>query len=148
MKPLEHWVTTSQGIEVPTSEHAYQAAKFEQPNVHRLIANARSDSEHKPAYADGVVAKERAGVFAEKGFMRPDFEIAKRSIMLAIVTMKFHRNPELAELLLATDDEQIVEGNNWGDRFWGVDPIGSMNGQNNLGNILMLVRNNLRKKSL
>jgi len=144
MYPLDNWIETEQGISVPTSEHAYQAAKFKQPNIHRIIAGARSQEENKTVYADGVVSKELASIFVEQGFIRPDFEIAKRGIMLAVVTMKFDRNPDLAEMLIATDDEMIVEGNNWGDRYWGVDPIGSDNGENHLGRILMKVRRDLQ----
>ncbi len=46
-------------------------------------------------------------------------------------------------MLVATGQEELVEGNDWEDRFWGVDPPGSNNGENNLGKILMRVRNEL-----
>ena len=37
---------------------------------------------------------------------------------------------------------ELVEGNTWGDMYWGVD-LHTMKGQNKLGKILMKVRNEL-----
>lgn len=149
MKPLKNWIPTDQGILVPTAEHAYQAAKFLDPTIHKLVAAARFyDAPNKPVYADGYMAKELARAFIETGVeVYPDFEISKRTIMLSIVAMKFERNADLAERLLATGDEELVEGNTWGDRYWGIDPVGSRNGDNNLGKILMEVRDRLRATS-
>ncbi len=48
---------------------------------------------------------------------------------------------DLAQRLLATGDAELVEGNNWGDRFWG---ICRGEGRNELGKILMKVRDELR----
>ncbi len=72
---------------------------------------------------------------------RADWNEKKLSIMEDLVQQKFFNNPDLAKLLLATGDQELVEGNKWGDRFWGQCPIGT--GQNHLGKILMKVRNEL-----
>jgi len=40
-------------------------------------------------------------------------------------------------MLLQTGDEELIEGNKWGDRFWGVC---KGKGKNNLGKILMKIR--------
>jgi predicted NAD-dependent protein-ADP-ribosyltransferase YbiA (DUF1768 family) len=53
---------------------------------------------------------------------------------------KFSRNPELRVKLLNTGDLQLVEGNYWGDTFWGVC---NGKGENHLGKILMRVRKEL-----
>ena len=45
-----------------------------------------------------------------------------------------------SEMLLATDDMEIIEGNVWGDTFWGVC---DGKGENNLGKVLMEVRQHL-----
>lgn len=43
--------------------------------------------------------------------------------------------------LLATRDRMLIEGNDWGDTFWGmVDG----EGENNLGKILMRVREEIK----
>ena len=52
---------------------------------------------------------------------------------------KFSKSP-FKEMLLSTGEEELIEGNTWNDRFWGVcDGMG----ENNLGKILMAVRESL-----
>ena len=63
--------------------------------------------------------------------------------MTGIVRDKFTRNPELKRLLLATGDAVLIEGNTWGDRFWGVDKR-TGKGENHLGLILMDIREELK----
>ena len=75
--------------------------------------------------------------------LRRDWEQVKDRIMEEIVRAKFSQNKELKEQLLATGDAQLVEGNRWNDRYWGVD-IRSGVGENHLGKILMKVRSELR----
>lgn len=71
--------------------------------------------------------------------LRPDWELVKDGIMYDIVLAKFTQDQSLAERLLATGDHELVEGNTWGDQYWGID-LRTMKGQNKLGNILMRVR--------
>ena len=48
---------------------------------------------------------------------------------------------DLKEKLLATGDAELIEGNHWGDVIWGVcNGIG----ENNLGKLLMNIRNDLK----
>ena len=56
---------------------------------------------------------------------------------------KFSQHPELAEKLLATGNAHLEEGNSWGDKVWGT--VGGV-GANNLGKILMRVRETLRER--
>lgn len=74
--------------------------------------------------------------------LRPDWEEVKFDVMYQICMSKFMQNPDLAERLIATGDAELVEGNTWGDKIWGVCD-GS--GENNLGKILMQVRDKLRE---
>lgn len=69
--------------------------------------------------------------------IRPDWDEIKVEVMYEIVKAKFHYNPDLREMLLATEDAELIEGNWWGDTFWGVC---KGQGLNNLGKILMRVR--------
>jgi predicted NAD-dependent protein-ADP-ribosyltransferase YbiA (DUF1768 family) len=55
-----------------------------------------------------------------------------------LVRQKF-REPKLRELLAGTRNAELIEGNYWGDRFWGVY-VGDGKGENHLGKILMQVR--------
>lgn len=75
--------------------------------------------------------------------LRPDWEKVKIGIMEEIVRAKFTQHPELAAKLLATGDKVLVEGNHWGDTCWGVDTRTGQ-GENNLGRILMKIREELK----
>jgi len=66
----------------------------------------------------------------------------KLATMYLLVRDKFTTHPELAKLLLATGDQELIEGNWWGDRYWG--KCGGV-GENHLGQILMEVREELRE---
>jgi predicted NAD-dependent protein-ADP-ribosyltransferase YbiA (DUF1768 family) len=65
--------------------------------------------------------------------------------MRRILVIKF-QNPELKAKLIATGDAQLVEGNTWGDLFWGVDTTMGV-GSNQLGKLLMGIRDGLQGKS-
>lgn len=75
--------------------------------------------------------------------LRDDWEEVKYNIMHDIVYAKFSQNLDLKKKLLATEGEYLEEGNTWGDKIWGtVNGIG----ENNLGKILMQVREELREE--
>ena len=76
--------------------------------------------------------------------LRDDWEEIKDGIMEEIVRAKFSQNPKLKAELLATGEAQLIEGNTWNDRYWGVD-VRSGIGKNHLGKILMKVRSELKK---
>lgn len=73
--------------------------------------------------------------------LRSDWEKVKVDLMYRIVKEKFMQNPDLLDRLKETGDEELREENSWNDKFWGcVDGVG----QNNLGKILMRIRDELR----
>ena len=74
--------------------------------------------------------------------LREDWEEIKVEHMKAIVLCKFEQNPNLKEQLLATYPHELIEGNWWHDTFWGVC---NGVGQNNLGKILMELRDCFRR---
>ena len=69
--------------------------------------------------------------------LRSDWEEVKIDIMRQVLKSKFTQNPELREKLIATGDTELIEGNNWNDRFWGVC---RGVGKNHLGKLLMEIR--------
>lgn len=73
---------------------------------------------------------------------RPDQENVKLGVMEEIVRAKFIQNPKLAKKLISTGERRLVEGNTWGDTFWGVDAE-TVQGANHLGRILMQLRSDL-----
>jgi len=113
-------------------EHAYQAQKSTDPAVQKVIREAPT-----PA-----VAKRMARALP----LREDWEEVKYGLMLELVRQKFCQEPERS-ILLATGYEHLIEGNWWHDNVWGncsCGPCESIVGQNALGTILMLVRDELR----
>jgi hypothetical protein len=75
--------------------------------------------------------------------LRADWEEVKDDVMYRVVKKKFESHPDIADKLMATGDAELMEGNYWGDRYWGVDSK-TGKGKNMLGQILMRVRSELR----
>lgn len=72
--------------------------------------------------------------------LRADWDSVKNNIMLKLLLSKFS-NPELKQALLNTGDATLIEGNTWGDTYWGCcDGVG----ENHLGRLLMQVRATLK----
>lgn len=111
-----------------TSEHAYQAAKATTEEDFLYVANSTTAG----------VAKRRGGELQEKGRCRADWKDVRVTIMYEILVAKFS-HPELEQMLLSTGNIRLIEGNTWGDVFWGVD-IRKRTGQNMLGRLLMQIR--------
>jgi N-glycosidase YbiA len=117
------------GVEYPTVEHAYQAAK-----TFDLEWRAEIRSAHRPGEA------KRLG---QKVSMRDDWNSVRLVVMLDLLRQKFFLHDDLAALLLETGERELIEGNYWGDKFWGVC---NGEGQNRLGLALMQVRDELRRR--
>jgi ribA/ribD-fused uncharacterized protein len=76
--------------------------------------------------------------------LRADWEEVKVDAMYKAVYAKFSQNPGLKAQLFATGNRYLEEGNTWNDTNWGVQ---NNIGLNLLGQILMLVRSQLREQS-
>lgn len=118
-----------QGVLYPSVEHAYQAAKTDDPAWIARIAAAATPAE----------AKRLGGRLP----VRQTWNRERLAVMEALLRQKF-AHPDLRAQLLATGDVQLYEGNAWGDRFWGVD-LRTGEGRNILGRLLMQIRNDLRQ---
>ena len=114
----------------PTSEHYFQANKFANGPDREAIRNA-----------DGPMLAARMGR-SRKRPMLADWEEVKDDVMRRAVLKKFQSHPDIRDVLLSTDDEDIVEASPT-DSYWGCGADG--NGLNRLGQILMEVRERLRQ---
>ncbi|MCE8012879.1 NADAR family protein [Billgrantia desiderata] len=108
------------GVTYLTVEHAYQAAKFQEPAVRRKVGEAPNPGG----------AKLRARLWP---ITTPNWDTAKVAVMEELLTQKFD-HPDFARQLLGTGDAYLEEGNHWGDVFWGVC---KGEGENWLGRLLM-----------
>ena len=111
------------GIVYPNAETAFQAQKTLDVEERRKFSMLKNPVQAK-----------RLG---RKVKLRDDWEEVKLDIMTEVVSQKFLQHPHLIEMLLQTGDEELIEGNKWGDRFWGVC---KGKGENHLGKILMKIR--------
>jgi ribA/ribD-fused uncharacterized protein len=106
----------------PTVEHAYQASKTLDEHEKNLVHSASTAAK----------AKQSGKIIT----MRPDWDGMKFSVMVKLIHLKF-QIPELRKMLNSTGNAELIEGNTWGDTYWG---ICNGIGQNNLGKILMAER--------
>lgn len=112
--------TRYEGLEYPTTEHAYQAAKFADPEIRKKIRALRTPGQAKQA-GQGLA------------ITTPDWENIKVSVMERCLESKF-TNVRMSAYLIATKDAYLEEGNTWGDTFWGACDGA---GRNELGKALM-----------
>mgnify|MGYP001603304445 CR=1 FL=1 len=110
----------------PSSEHAFQAAKTLNFNARKVFS--------LPGMTPGM-AKHLGRALD----IRKDWDHVKLSIMTQVLASKF-RSDDMKALLISTGDAELIEGNTWGDTYWGVcDGKGS----NFLGLLLMELRKEL-----
>jgi ribA/ribD-fused uncharacterized protein len=112
----------------PSSEHAYQAMKtqnMDERDEIRLAPTAR--------------AAKKLGM---RVTLRPGWDDMRVDTMREILQAKF-KSANLRMWLEMTGDAELIEGNTWGDKFWGqVDGVG----ENWLGRLLMELREELRRE--
>ena len=120
---LSNFFTDADGFCV---ENVYQAAKTADPAEREWVLTS----------PDPGTAKRRG----RRVKLRDGWEKSKISVMRRLLKIKFER-PAMRDALLATEDAILVEGNTWGDTFWGQSPVGR--GKNILGQLLMELRASL-----
>jgi hypothetical protein len=118
---------TYDGLRWPTAEHAYQASKTLDRGIRLAIRGARSA---------GLAKK-----MGNRVLLRRHWEATKVGVMREILRAKFLNDPVLCGRLIGTGDDYLVEGNTWGDTFWGMV---NSKGNNWLGLLLMEVREEAR----
>ena len=114
------------GIEYPSTENAYQAAK---------TINMKERTKFETITAGQA---KRAG---KRITTREDWDEVKLRVMEDLNRQKYSKGLYKAKLL-ATGEVKIQEGNYWGDRFWGVC---NGAGLNHLGKIIMKIRTELNQ---
>lgn len=108
----------------PTAEHAYQMHKPKFESDRLEVSFARTPGE----------AKRLANLCVPVN----DWHEIKLAIMEKVLRAKFDE-PNARALLLSTRGRNLIEGNTWGDIYWGVC---NGAGHNHLGKLLMKIRDN------
>ena len=125
-----------EGSDWQTVEHYYQAQKFvgtEDEALIRVIRDVKTPMEA------ATLGRDRCRK------LRPDWEQVKQPIMWQGVLTKFLTHSDIQAILLDTGDELIVEDSPT-DYYWGCGQ--DKTGQNQLGKILMNVRQEIRQRQL
>lgn len=119
-------------VVMPTNEHAFQAAKYK-----------TMDPDYPLAQVDYFEAVAKASTPGEAKKLGRSVKIdpvkwddIKIDVMKEVCWNKF-KDDQMKSLLLATGPAMLVEGNTWGDTFWGRS---NGRGYNMLGVILMEIR--------
>lgn len=117
-----------EGIKYPSSEHAFQAAKTDKYDIRSIISELKTPAEAKQ--------------FGREIRLQRDWNNIRIGIMKNILRIKFSQRG-FRDSLLRTGEEELIEGNTWGDKFWGVC---NGEGSNHLGKLLMEIREEIRKE--
>lgn len=144
-----------QNIRYPTSEHAFQAAKFDYPgSSERSKEYAKIISQQSTPNKARILALQKIGggykwrtdlnpIITEYSdvLLRPNWDGVKVKVMHDILTAKFTQCKQCQDTLFATGDRYIAEASPR-DNLWGTGKDGT--GQNYLGRLLMMIRDELR----
>lgn len=117
------------GIYWKTVEHYYQAHKFEDDDVKKMIIDAETPKEAS------AIGRNRTNK------LRDDWREVKNKIMYDAVVAKFLAHPDLARKLIGTGNEEIIEETEK-ESYWGCGP--NKDGKNIYGKILCKVREELK----
>lgn len=131
----------------PCNELPYVLGKTREPGVRQALVEAHDSAGTDDPEAGGKKVKTAGARIA----VRPDWDQMKLGHMRLLVEDKIRRNPTFAATVLATGSGAIVEGNYWGDTFWGVATrdvpkkgVKAGEGANNLGRLIMAERDRMR----
>ena len=114
----------------PTVEHYYQALKFLNKETQQTILELKSPEQ----------AIKFAKRWRNKFKVRKDWNNIKTTVMTRAIYTKCRTYPDIAEKLIATANEAIVENSQF-NYFWGCGR--DKRGNNHYGKILMNVRDKL-----
>lgn len=130
------WLSNFQSVQIkyegkvyPSVEHAYISAKSDDDGWKQLCASSK--------YRAGDLKQVSKDIE-----LREDWEDVKVFIMYDLLKLKFTQQP-FKNKLLDTGDIELIEGNWWGDEFWGIN-VNTDTGQNILGKLLMKIRREIR----
>ena len=129
----------------PSSEHCYMAQK------------TNDISQKMRLSCSGGLKVNEAKHYGQSVELIPNWDNIRYDVMLDVVTHKFSQNEDIKQLLLDTGDKYLEETNWWRDKYWGCHIYpkqprdyslpADQYGQNNLGKILMIVRDRVKEQT-
>jgi ribA/ribD-fused uncharacterized protein len=120
------------GKQYPTTEHYFQSEKF-----------STTDTIYADKIRNATSPREAFTLARAHSNIRPDWHTGyKDKAMKTALIAKFQQHPNLRALLVGTGNKNLVEHTKLDD-YWGDKGDGS--GQNNLGKMLMEIRDGINK---
>lgn len=119
-----------QGLRYGNAEAAFQSSKCTDETGRKVFCNCSAD---------------KAALKGKDIVPASGWENERLDIMESILTAKFEQNPSLMKRLLDTGNTLLINGNSKRETFWGID-LYSWQGENNLGKILMTIRDKEKSK--
>lgn len=110
------------GLDYDRSENAFQAMKCIDKSQRKVFCK--------------MIFKE-AKKLGKRVSCRSNWNLIKKDVMFNILLCKFVQHSGIREKLITTCNSPLIEGNVWGDTYWGVC---NGVGLNNMGKTLMDVR--------
>lgn len=118
---------TIDGVDFPSVEHAYMSFKSNDPEWKKFCSSESNSA--------GMVKKKSREIK-----LVDNWDSLKFSVMQMCLEKKFEQEPFKSKLI-ATGNQNLVEGNWHGDKIWGVDLKSNPNiGENHLGRMIMSIR--------
>lgn len=119
------------GVTWPTVEHYFQGMKTQRDEEREAIRAAPTPGQ----------AKHLGGARSGRCHLRANWEEIKIPVMRMGLRHKFVPSNADGRYLLNTGNALLIEGNDWGDKFWGC--VRGL-GENWLGHLLMARRAEIR----
>lgn len=137
---IKNWFSNMERLDEPikyqntqyhTVENFYQAMKLpkERTDLRAEIATMN------PYSAKKSIRDKEKYLWDEEWTKVKSLDVMEYALRIKFRQPKFKRFLDISKEI----DVEIIEFNNWGDKFWGVD-LESNEGENNLGKILMRIR--------
>lgn len=127
---LDNPIVDDLGNQYWTNEAYYQAMKT-------------LDNNERQQFTYPTISGNEAKQLGKSVTLQPNWDNIKVNVMREGLRQKFNNNPELMNKLKNTTQD-LVEWNNWGDKFFGITNNDNQ-GKNVLGKLLMELRDNQSK---
>lgn len=133
---MEHrWLSNYEVCKIDMGDFVYRSSEA------AYMAEKTDDLKQK-AHLASLSKPHEAKKYGQIVTIKPDWDKTRIGAMANVLIAKFEQNSYLAKKLLETGDKYLEETNWWNDTFWGVC---RGVGENNLGKLLMMIRQMLRE---
>ncbi len=122
-----------EGTMYPSVEQAYKAAKTLNKEARDMISKLTPNKKE--------LVEQLLDILNTYGVRKDWNDELRLSVMEFLLRQKFStENRELRDMLFKTKGKELIEGNTWGDTFFGVcESVG----ENHLGRLLMKIRDKI-----